>query len=115
MSKNPKGKDAARWRQRKFKALEGMRIPAEALPGSLSLTHRRCGKPNCHCASGQGHPVWTLTFMADGKKRVERIPEAWVEEVRERVEAGRQFKEALTEVLTANAELLVLSRKQKRR
>jgi len=53
--------------------------------------------------------------MADGKKRVERIPEAWVEEVRERVEAGRQFKEALTEVLTANAELLVLSRKQKRR
>ena len=56
-----------------------------------------------------------LTFMASGKKRVERIPKDWVEEVRRRVEAGREFQDALREVLTANAELLVLWRKQKTR
>lgn len=114
MNGKPKGKDAARWRQRKFRALEVLRVPKDALPGSLALTHRRCGKPNCHCASGKGHPVWTLTFMDGGKKRVERIPEEWVDEVRARVEAGRQFKQALGEVLTANAHLLVLWRKQRR-
>mgnify|MGYP001061518647 FL=1 len=53
--------------------------------------------------------------MASGKKRVERIPKEWVEEVQRRVQAGRQFQEALREVLTANAELLVLWRKQRSR
>ena len=90
-------------------------LPPDALPGSLSLTHRRCGKANCHCAQGKGHPVWTLTFMVDGKKRVERIPDDWVEDVRTRVEAGRQFADAVKEVLACNGQLLALWRKQQRR
>ena len=49
------------------------------------------------------------------KKRVERIPKEWVDDVRRRVEAGRAFQDALREVLTANAELLVLRRKQQPR
>lgn len=52
--------------------------------------------------------------MVDGKKRVERIPSEWVDEVRRRVEAGREFKEAWTDILVANAELLVLRRQQGR-
>jgi len=115
MKKRPKGEQAARLRQRKYRKLRELAIPAEGLPGSLSLTHRRCGKPNCHCARGQGHPVWTLTFMDGGKKRVERIPNDWVEEVGKRVDAGREFKKGLAEVLTANARLLVLRRKQRKR
>ena len=50
--------------------------------------------------------------MSQGKRRVERIPKQWVDDVRQRVEAGRAFQDALREVLTANAELLVLWRKQ---
>jgi len=50
--------------------------------------------------------------MAAGKKRVERIPKDWVDDVRQRVAAGRAFQDALREVLAANAELLVLRRKQ---
>ena len=45
-------------------------------------------------------------------RRGERIPKAWVEEVRQHVEAGQDFQEAVREVLTANAELLILARKQ---
>jgi uncharacterized protein DUF6788 len=89
--------------------------PKDLLPGSLSVSHTRCGKPTCHCAQGQGHPAWSLTFMAAGKKRVERIPKDWVDDVRRRVDAGRAFQDALREVLTANAELLVLRRKQQPR
>ena len=110
-----KGEPAARLRKQKYDWLRRYKIPTDALPGSLALTHSRCGKPNCHCAQGQGHPGWSLTFMVDGKKRVERIPEEWVEDVRRRVEAGREFKRAVAEVLAANAQLLALERRQRRR
>jgi len=115
MEFEPKGPEAARLRQRKFAVLRQFQFPQDLLPGSLSVSYTRCGKPTCHCAAGQGHAAWSLTFMAAGKKRVERIPKDWVDDVRRRVEAGRAFQDALREVLTANAELLVLRRKQQPR
>jgi hypothetical protein len=115
MDSEPKGPQAARLRQRKFALIRQFQLPADLLPGSLSISRTRCGKPTCHCAEGEGHPAWSLTFMVNGKKRVERIPKDWVDDVRRRVEAGRAFQDALREVLTANAELLVLQRKQQPR
>lgn len=109
----PKGDQAAQIRQRKFELIRRFQLPEDLLPGSLSQQHLRCGKPNCHCAQGEGHPVWSLTFMADGKKHVQHIPGHLVEEVRKRVEAGREYQDALREVLAANAQLLVLARKQR--
>ncbi len=53
--------------------------------------------------------------MSGGRKRVERIPTAWVEPVQQRVRAGSQFQDALREALTADAELLVLWRYQQPR
>jgi len=97
-----KGDPAARLRQRKHTLLRSLQIPPDALSGSLALTHSRCGKPNCRCAQGEGHPSWSLTFMVDGKKRVERIPEEWVENIRD----------AIAEVFAANSQLLALWRKQ---
>jgi len=111
----PKGMKAARLRRRKFELLKALALAPDALPGSLSVTHTRCGTPGCHCAQGEGHPVWQLTFMTEGKRRVERIPAEWVEDVRRRVGAGKAFKEAVSEVLVANAELLVLEKKQRGR
>ena len=89
MKIQPRGVVASRLRQRKFRRLADLEVPPDGLPGSLALTHRRCGKPTCHCATGEGHPVWSLTFMVQGKKRVERIPDAWVDDVRRQVAAGR--------------------------
>ena len=115
MKFEPRGAVAARLRQRKFRRLADLEVPPDGLPGSLSLTHRRCGKPTCHCAAGEGHPIWSLTFMVQGKKRVERIPDAWVADVRRQVEAGRAFKEAVADVFAANAQLLALWRRQETR
>jgi hypothetical protein len=115
MNHEPKGPLAARLRQRKFELLRRLSIPADLLPGSLTLSRTRCGKPTCHCAEGEGHAAWSLTFMAGGKKHVERIPQEWADEVRRRVQAGREFQDAVREVLAANAQLLVLARKQRRR
>jgi len=84
------GPIASRLRQRKFQLLRRFAIPADALPGSLSLSHLRCGKPTCHCADDRGHPVWSLTYMVQGEKRVQHIPKELVEEVRRRVEQGHR-------------------------
>lgn len=114
-----KGTQAARLRQRKFSVLRRYRIPAavvaDLLPGSLTQSERRCGKPTCHCATGAGHPSWYLAFMVGGKQRVEHIPAAWATAVQRRVAAGREFKQAVSEVLAANAQLLVLERQQQQR
>jgi hypothetical protein len=53
--------------------------------------------------------------MAKGERHVERIPRDWVEEVERRVAAGREFQEAVREVLAANAQLLVLARQQRKK
>ena len=114
MNVAPKGPEAARSAPAQVRPASPVPLcpKISLLPRYLSLTHRRCGKPTCHCASGEGHPIWFLTFMSAGKRRVERIPKEWVDDVRQRVEAGRRFQDALREVLTADAELLVLLRKQ---
>jgi hypothetical protein len=53
--------------------------------------------------------------MVKGKRHAQRIPKDWVEDVQKRVEAGRKFQDAVREVLAANAQLLALARKQRRR
>ena len=111
----PHGATAARLRQRKFALVRQFHVPDDLLPGSLVQSATRCGKPTCHCAAGDGHPAWSLTFMVDGHKRVERIPHAWVVDVQRQVDAGRALQDAVREVLAANAQLLALARQQRRR
>ncbi len=113
----PRGPQAARLRQRKAQLLRAFAIPDDLLPGSLSQSRLRCGKPTCHCAHPKdpGHRIWTLTFMVNGKKHTQHIPNEWVQEVQRRVKAGREFQDAVREVLAANAQLLVLARQQRLR
>ena len=51
--------------------------------------------------------------MVNGMKHTQHIPKDWVEQVQRRVKAGRQFQDAVREVLAANAQLLVFARKQR--
>lgn len=112
---DPRGAAASRIRQKKFEILKRLQIPPDGLPGSMVLVRSRCGKPTCHCAGGEGHPGWTLTFMLEGKKQVLRISEDLAAEVLRRVNSGREFREAAAEVFAANARLLALGRQERKR
>jgi hypothetical protein len=112
MWKEPRTPRASRLRQRKFEVIQHFPRPADQLPGTLTRSYTHCGKPTCRCANGKGHPAWSLTYMINGERHVERIPSQWAEEVRRRVQAGREFQDAVREVLAANAQLLVLAKKQ---
>ncbi|MEZ4270500.1 MAG: DUF6788 family protein [Myxococcota bacterium] len=82
--------------------------------GCLSQTHRRCGKQNCHCADGRGHPMWSLTSSYQGHRRVERVPEVWREELEQAVLSTRAYMDAIKEVMAINIELLAQTRNQQR-
>jgi hypothetical protein len=105
---------SARLLQRKVELMRRYSIPDSVLPGSIALSHLRCGKPSCRCANRPEarHPFWTYTFMVDGKKHTQHIAKEMLEEVRTRVLAGREFQDAVREVLSINAQLLVLTRRQ---
>jgi len=113
MNNQPIDAQAARIRQRKAELMRPFQIPDGLLPGSLSMQHLRCGKPNCHCAKNEGHAIWSLTFMANGRKHVRYIPQHLVDEVRRKVDAGRKYQDAVRQVPAANAKLLVLAYKQR--
>ena len=92
-------------------------LPHPARPASrLSFPHPPPLRP-AHLPLRQGQagaPRLVSHLYGRGKKRVEHIPNDWVEEVQRLVEAGREFKEAVAEVFAANAQLLALGRKQRR-
>lgn len=99
---------------RRKQLLAEVRFPSEGLPGSLAQSRRRCGSVGCHCHQGEGHLSWALTFMVDGKKRVEHIPAELVDEVRRRVEEGNAYKGGVAELMAVNAQLLILERRARK-
>ena len=111
----PRTRLALRLRRRKFEILRALPRLADQLPGVLTRSYTRCGKPNCRCVRGKGHRAFSLTYMIDGKRHVDRVPAEWAEEVRRRVDAGRKFRDAVREVLAVNAQLLILARQQEKK
>ena len=84
---------------RRKQLLGGLRLPTEGLPGSLAQSRRRCGSTGCHCHKGEPHLSWTLTFMIDRKKRVEK---------------GNDYKSKVAELMAINAQLLILKRRARK-
>ncbi len=68
------------------------------LRGTVVTHRRRCGKPNCRCASGETlHEQVLLSYSAASRARSVSLPEELIESVRaatERYRAARQRLEA---------------------
>jgi len=115
MWREPRTPKASRLRQRKFALIHHLPQLTDQLSGTLTRSYTRCGKPTCRCARGKGHAAWSLTYMIQGRRHVERIPAQWAEEVERRVAAGRELQDAVREVLAANVQLLVLAKRQEQK
>ncbi len=51
------------------------------LRGTLTTFRRRCGKPTCHCATGEAHESPALTFTESGRTKTITLSAAEVAEV----------------------------------
>ena len=77
------------------------------LAGSLAEQTRRCGKPGCRCAAGEGHgPYAYFTPRPAGRGRARYVPAALAGVVRGYLRRGEQAEAALAEISAINAELL---------
>lgn len=103
-----KGKESSILRRRSHSLARRFGFPAELVGGSLTLTHRRCGKAGCHCASGEGHALWTLTYSSAGEKTVLPVPAGELAALQPLVVRGREYRDALAELLAINAQLVRL-------
>jgi len=78
------------------------------LPGSLYTLRRRCGKPNCHCARGELHASTVLSYRGQGRPQNITPPAETLAEVRKLTDAYRQFRQARTQLLRLQKQLLTL-------
>ena len=64
-------------------------------PDNLSAFHRKCYKPNCHCAKpgDAGHSSWQLTRKDENQKTIRHsIPKRSLEETRKQVAEYSRFQ-----------------------
>ena len=68
------------------------------LRGTLSERSSKCGKPNCHCATGEMHKSVYLVQSRAGKLRQICVPQAWRERVRQAVGDYQEMQRLMEEV-----------------
>jgi hypothetical protein len=68
------------------------------LRGTLSLRSSKCGKPNCHCANGEGHASLYLVDRHAGKIRQTCVPKPSQDMVRHTVAEYQEIQRLLNQV-----------------
>jgi hypothetical protein len=68
------------------------------LRGTLSLRSRKCGKPSCHCASGELHTSWYLVQSQQGQPRQLYVAKAWEQRVQQAVSDYQELQRLLEEL-----------------
>ncbi|MEX5713703.1 DUF6788 family protein [Parafrankia sp. FMc6] len=77
------------------------------LAGSLVEQHRRCGKPGCSCAGGDGHgPYAYFSPRQIEKGRQRYVPARLVAVVRRYLDRSVEVEALLAEISAINVELL---------
>ena len=82
----------------------------DMLPGAFVERRRRCGKPNCRCASGKPedlHPQLALSVLVDGKLKTVHLNSLLAQEVRRGVQLHRRFQAAEGRICTINLRRLL--------
>lgn len=69
--------------------------------GSFGRVHRKCGRSNCWCVEGKGHPIDRINFSDGGRSRTKAIPEAdieWAKQVTANYKRFRKARQSLREI-----------------
>lgn len=70
----------------------------QMIRGSFGTVTRKCGKPNCWCVEGAGHPVKRITWTEKAHSRTKAIPAedaSWIETMTDNYRRFRKNRQAL--------------------
>jgi hypothetical protein len=62
--------------------------------GTVYEQRRKCGKPNCACATGKPHSTMILSRSQEGRTRLVSIPEGRLAELQILTESYQRFRRA---------------------
>ena len=79
-------------RQRIIKMLLVIR---EMIPGTFGTAYRRCGKPSCRCAKGEGHAYVRITWTENGQGKTRTIAEKDLLRIQQLTESHQKFRKLL--------------------
>jgi len=87
---------------RKLPALDAV------LRGSLIERYKRCGKPGCKCANGQGHgPKYYLSVSRTGARpAMDYVPQSTQEQASQYLANYRTIRDILDQLCAINQELM---------
>ena len=108
-------KDLSRLRQKLWRTyvalaqtLRQLHRSQPMVQGSYYRLRRKCGKPNCRCASGQLHASWVLTRSERGKDRLYTVPEDQRARLRQWAAEYRRYQRARAVLIKRHGQLLAL-------
>ena len=78
--------------QKRATLLERMCETQAMIRGSFSTSYRRCGRDNCWCADGDGHPMNRISFSDDGKSRTKVVSAEDIEWAKLMTESYQRFR-----------------------
>lgn len=85
----------------------------EVLRGSVVVRSLRCGKPNCHCAEGEGHPATYLSVtLAGGRTEQISLPATLVPVAERGVAHYHAWWAAIEQLSAINRDLIRQRRQQ---
>jgi hypothetical protein len=85
------------------------------MDGSLTVTKKRCGNPDCRCAKeGPIHPTALLTWKEGNTTRTLYVPIEDREDVQRWLEEGKRIKQLMKEFSAEQRELLKQRRNRRR-
>jgi len=108
--------DTAKLRQQLWRAYAAMaktlgwlQRSDSMVQGSFYLLRRKCGKPNCRCASGQLHACWVLTRSELGKDRLYVVPQDQRARLRKWAAEYRRYQRARARLVKGHLQILALA------
>src|SRR5262245_18813866 len=78
------------------------------LPGSLYISRRMCGKPNCHCSRGQLHESTVLSYRGGGRPRNISPPPEQLGSLRAMTQDYRRCRQVRAKLVRWQRQLLKL-------
>ncbi len=78
--------------------VRAFKLTGPLVAASLVAFRRKCGRPGCHCQSGEGHLAHHLTFKIQGKTRSVYVPQDLLSEVQQWVREHQRIKPLLRHI-----------------
>ena len=79
--------------------------PAPILRGSYAMVYTKCGRANCWCSTGKGHPHHRITWSQRGQGVTRKVPRDQIPWIQKVTDNYRRFRLRRGEMLSLDAEI----------